>query len=103
MKDEKAIQNFITTWQESSNAGNLCGLLALMTDDAIFLTPGQMPMDKASFRNGFKLMMEHVSLDSNSVIQDLVISGNLAYCWSHLWVAVKPKPSRKLFASRGTH
>ena len=91
MTDQDAIRNLITTWQEASKAGNLSHLLDLMTDDVIFLTPGQVPMDKASFTAGFKLMIEQVSIDSSSDIQELVISEGLAYCWSYLSVAATPK------------
>ena len=93
MTDEDAIRNLIITWQEASKAGNLSGLLGLMTEDVVFLTPGQVPMDKASFTAGFKLMIEQVSIDSSSDIQELVISKNLAYCWSYLSVIVTPKKS----------
>ena len=46
MTDEEAIRNLISTWQEASRTGNLPKLLELMTDDVVFLTPGQLPMNK---------------------------------------------------------
>ncbi len=93
MTDEQAIRNLITTWQEATKAANLSSLLTLMTDDVVFLTPGQSPMDKASFSAGFKLMLEQVTINSSSDIQELVIAGDLAYCWSYLSVIVTPKKS----------
>ena len=93
MTDEGAIHNLITTWQKASKEGNLSEVLALMADDVVFLTPGQAPMDKASFSAGFKLIIEQVTIDSSSDIQELVIYGDLAYCWSYLSVVVTPKTS----------
>jgi uncharacterized protein (TIGR02246 family) len=91
MTDEEAIRNLMSTWQEATKAGNLSALLELMTNDVVFLTPGQSPMDKASFAAGFKLMIEQVTINSSSDIQELIISGDLAYCWSYLSVIVTPQ------------
>jgi uncharacterized protein (TIGR02246 family) len=93
MTNEEGIQNLIHTWQEATKAENLSEVLALMTDDVTFLTPGQVPMNKASFAAGFKLMLEQATIDSSSDIQELVIAGDFAYCWSYLSVVVTPKKS----------
>jgi uncharacterized protein (TIGR02246 family) len=91
MTDEEAIRSLITTWQEASRTGNLSGLLELMTDDVVFLTPGQPPMRKEEFVKGFETMVEKMDLVSQSNIQEIIVTGDYAYCWSHLSVIVTPK------------
>ena len=41
--DERAIREVHTTWIDAVNAGDLVRLLTLMTDDVVFLNPGQAP------------------------------------------------------------
>jgi uncharacterized protein (TIGR02246 family) len=88
---DEAIRNVIATWREAPRTVDLAILLELMTDDVVFLTPGQSPMDKTSFVAGFKLMTEQMTIDSSRDVQELVICENLAYCWSYLSVTVIPK------------
>jgi uncharacterized protein (TIGR02246 family) len=39
--DEQAIRELVQTWLRASAAGDLDQVLALMSDDVVFLTPGQ--------------------------------------------------------------
>jgi uncharacterized protein (TIGR02246 family) len=91
MTDEEAIRNLIATWQEASSTGNLPTLLELMTDDVVFLTSGQAPMRKDVFAKSFEAMIQHMQIDSSSDIQEIVVTGDFAYCWSRLTVMVTPK------------
>ena len=90
MTDEEAIRNLITTWQEASRAGNLPKLLELMTDDVVFLTSGQEPMNKEAFAKSFQALTR-ATIDSSSDIQEIVVTGDFAYCWNYLTVIVTPK------------
>ena len=47
--DESEIRALIQTWLTASAAGELDRVLALMSDDIVFLTPGQKPFGKAAF------------------------------------------------------
>jgi uncharacterized protein (TIGR02246 family) len=91
MTDEEAIRDVIATWQEASKAGNLPKLLELMTDDVVFLTPEQPPMKKEVFAKSFETVIEKMEIDSRGDIQEIVVTGDYAYSWSHLSVAVTPK------------
>ena len=42
--DEKAIRNVISSWQKATAEGDLDRILTLMSEDVVFLTPGQPPM-----------------------------------------------------------
>lgn len=91
MTDEEAIRNVINTWQEASRTGNLPKLLELMTDDVVFLTSGQPPMNKERFTQGFGSVVEKMTIDSSSDIQEIVVTENYAYSWNHLSVSMTPK------------
>jgi uncharacterized protein (TIGR02246 family) len=91
MTDEEAIRNLITTWQEASRAGNLPKLLDLMTEDVVFLTPGQAPMRKDAFAKGFETIIQQMDMDSSSDIQEIAVTGDYAYSWSYLSVTITPK------------
>ena len=47
--DERAIREVHTTWIDAVNAGDLVRLLTLMTDDVVFLNPGQAPFGRDGF------------------------------------------------------
>jgi uncharacterized protein (TIGR02246 family) len=47
--DELDIRQLVTTWMTASKAGDVEKVLSLMTDDAVFLMPGQSIMRKGDF------------------------------------------------------
>jgi uncharacterized protein (TIGR02246 family) len=51
--EERAIREVHSTWIDAVNAGDLVRLLTLMTDDVVFLNPGQAPFGKDGFSTHF--------------------------------------------------
>jgi uncharacterized protein (TIGR02246 family) len=102
MTDEQAIRDLIATWQEASRTGNLSKLLELMTEDVVFLTPGQAPMNKETFAKGFENILEKMTIDSNGDVQEIVVTGNYAYNWSHLTVTMNLKNGSSVHRSGHT-
>lgn len=47
--DELEIRQLVTTWMTASKAGDIQKVLSLMTEDVVFLMPGQSIMRKADF------------------------------------------------------
>jgi len=43
---ERAIHELHTAWIAAVNGGDLAGLLSMMAEDAVFLTPGQAPLGR---------------------------------------------------------
>jgi uncharacterized protein (TIGR02246 family) len=86
--DEQQIRALMAEWRRRTAAGDVEGVLALMTDDAVFLTPGNPPMTKADFAAGFRSFAGKVEIESTQDVKDLQVSGDLAYSWSHLSVAM---------------
>jgi ketosteroid isomerase-like protein len=51
--DERAIRDLVGTWMAATKRGDLSTVLDLMTDDVVFMVPGQKPVfgDWACFRS----------------------------------------------------
>ncbi|KHK51867.1 ketosteroid isomerase [Ralstonia sp. A12] len=86
-EDERAIRNVVDTWLAASRAGDLPTVLNLMTDDVLFLTPGQPPFGKEAFAamsNG----MKDVKVDGTSDIQEVQVFGDIAYLRNALRIVI---------------
>jgi uncharacterized protein (TIGR02246 family) len=87
--DERAIRDLIWTWMAASQAGNLDRVLSLMSDDVIFLVPGQAPFGKEAFAAASR-GMQGLRMEGKSDVQEVVVSGDWAWCRTHLVVTVTP-------------
>jgi uncharacterized protein (TIGR02246 family) len=92
-EDEQKIRDLIATWQRASAAGDLPQVLDLMAEDVVFLVAGHPPMrGRDAFAEAFrKAGMQQFRLESKSEIQEIQITGDWAYFWSHLSVTMTPK------------
>jgi len=70
--DERAIRNVVDTWLAASRSGDLATVLSLMTDDVLFLTPGQAPFGKEAFAK-MSDGMKDVRVEGTSDIQKILI------------------------------
>jgi len=77
--DDSAVREAHTRWIAAVNAGDLATLLGSMTDDAVFLSPGQVPVGRAEFPAGFSAAHERFRIRCASELQEVVIEGSLAY------------------------
>lgn len=89
-QDERQIRELIADWLRASETGDLEMVLRLMSDDVVFLTPGRSPMRRDDFIETFKGMQDKVRMRGNSDVQEIRISGNMAYCRTHLSLTVAP-------------
>ncbi|MDR3098490.1 MAG: SgcJ/EcaC family oxidoreductase [Paraburkholderia sp.] len=87
--DERAIRQVVETWMAASKRGDTATVLGLMTDDAIFMVPGQEPFGKEAFAAASK-GMEGMKLDGKSEIVELKILGDWAFIRNHIDIAVTP-------------
>jgi uncharacterized protein (TIGR02246 family) len=88
--DEQAIRDLVRTWLRASAAGELDQVLALMSDDVVFLTPGQKPFGKEAFASAARASHGKVRIDAESAVQEVQVAGDLAFCRTRLSVAVAP-------------
>jgi uncharacterized protein (TIGR02246 family) len=91
--DEKAIREVVATWLAASRNGDLATVLSLMTDDVIFMVPGQEPFGREAFAAASK-GMSGMQLEGTSEILELQVLGSWAYIRSHIDMTITP-PARE--------
>ncbi len=85
--DERAIRDLVATWLAASRAGDIETVLGLMTEDVIFMVPGQEPFGKDAYRAA-AAAMKHVRLEGKSHIREIKVLGEWAYLRNHLEVTI---------------
>jgi len=90
--DAQQIRELVATWMSATKAGDTAKVLTLMTDDALFLVAGQPPFGKQKFAETMKAPVgkPRAQIDGSSDIQEIQVSGDMAYAWSKLRVDVTP-------------
>lgn len=90
--DEQVIRNLVTQWHLATGAGDVESVLQLMAEDVVFLVAGHPPMKgRGTFEKGLRALLFSHSIESMGEIQEVEVSGALAYCWSVLNVRITPK------------
>jgi uncharacterized protein (TIGR02246 family) len=90
--DEQAIRALIARWIAAAREGNVDEVLSLMAPDAIFLMPGQPPMiGQDAFASSMRTMLADHTIDSTSEVDEVAVSGDMAYCRTRLSVTVTSK------------
>ena len=89
--DEQAIRAAVQTWLQASADGDLPRVLELLDDDVVFLGPARPPMrGKAGFAEASKAMEGKVRIEGVSDVQEVQVSGDWAYVWAQLTIAMHP-------------
>ena len=89
--DEAAIRRLVSSWLEASKTGDSQTIRTLMSEDVVFLIPGQDPVRGRSEFESAQDAMQHFDIEANSRIEELKVLGEWAYLWTHLSVAVRSK------------
>jgi len=91
LEEEQKIRQVIADWMTATVAGDLDKIRTLMTEDVVFLTSGNLPIrGRETFMKSQREVLSHVRIAPKSDIQEISISGDLAYCWNHLDVNIVP-------------
>ncbi len=95
--DERAIRELIAAWVAASKARDLPALLAMMTDDVIFLTPGRAPFGKAEFAADNERLAD-VDVEARAEVLEIETFGDCAYTRSRIGAIVTPRgePERSM-------
>jgi uncharacterized protein (TIGR02246 family) len=90
--DEQQIRELVSTWMAATKAGDIDKVLSLMSDDVVFLMPGQPVMRKAAFAAAARAQAgkDVPKIDGTSEIQEINIVGDWAFMWTKLSVVVTP-------------
>jgi len=83
MSDETAIRQVVETWMSATQRGDIATILTLMTDDVLFMVPGQEPFGKGAFAASFQTIA-NARVEATSDIVELKILGDWAYIRNHL-------------------
>jgi uncharacterized protein (TIGR02246 family) len=86
-EDERAVREVIATWIDASKRGDTATVLSLMTDDVVFLAPGQKPFGKAAFAAASEAQ-SGMQIDGQSTIEELAVFGEWAHLRTHLNITV---------------
>jgi uncharacterized protein (TIGR02246 family) len=90
--DEQAIRQLIARWISATRDGDVATVLELMAPDVIFLVAGQPPMQgREAFAKSLNTVLSNNVIESVSDIDEVVVSGDLAYCRTRLSVTITSK------------
>jgi uncharacterized protein (TIGR02246 family) len=91
-EDETQIRGLVQRWHAATKAGDIEAVLALMTDDVVFLTPGREPMSKSEFAalSAGPPGAPRPQFDARQELHEVEVSGPLAFMRSSLAVLVTP-------------
>ncbi|MBO0756086.1 MAG: SgcJ/EcaC family oxidoreductase [Bradyrhizobiaceae bacterium] len=87
--DERAIRQVVEAWTAASKSGDVETVLSLMTDDVIFMVPGQEPFGKDAFAVASK-GMDGMKMAGSSEIVELKVLGDWAFIRNHVDITVTP-------------
>ena len=90
--DEQLIRELVAKCMSATESGDIATVLSLMTDDVVFLVAGQPPFGKQRFAEAMKPASGALAskIEGRSEIQEIRVSGDMAYMWTRLEVDVTP-------------
>jgi uncharacterized protein (TIGR02246 family) len=89
--DVQAIRDVVASWHRATAAGDVETVLKLMAEDVVFLVAGHPPMrGRSSFERGLRGLLSQNRIESTGEVQEIAVSGDLAYCWTALIVRIVP-------------
>ncbi|RYD19533.1 MAG: SgcJ/EcaC family oxidoreductase [Verrucomicrobiaceae bacterium] len=103
-EDEEEIRDLPVKWMAATRSGDIDALMDLMTEDALFLTPGNAPMVRELFRKiasgqSGEGMPEFAA---ESEVQEVKVLGDHAFMWTKLRVTVTPREGEPVARSGHT-
>jgi uncharacterized protein (TIGR02246 family) len=91
--DERAIRQLIDTWFAATKSGDIPTVLGLMTDDVVFMVPGQEPFGKKAFEAASEGMKD-VRIEGTSDIREIQVIGDWAYLRTYIEMTMTPPDGR---------
>lgn len=90
-EDERAIRHVVATWMQASRSGDAATVLSLMTEDAIFMVPGQEPFGREVFEAAANQPgAAQPQIDGTNDIVEIQILGNWAFTRNRIDLSVTP-------------
>ena len=98
--DERAIRQLVNAWMAASKAGDVSAVLAMMTDDVVFLVAGRPPLGKTEFAK-MSASMKDMRIDGRSTVEEINVLGDWAYLRSHIELTITPPNGSKAITRSG--
>jgi uncharacterized protein (TIGR02246 family) len=95
--DEQAIRELVDGWMTASMTGDTSAVLALMTDDVLFLTVGREPFGKDQFRAQSEALKD-VTMDGRAEVREIEVHGDMAWIRNHIDLTItsgQGEPTRR--------
>ncbi len=89
--EEQAIRETHAAWVAAVNTPGLARLQAMMTDDVVFLGPGQAPFGRDGFHDGFLAGHAQYRIQCLSDLQEVVVVGDVAYARARDTLTLVPR------------
>lgn len=88
---ERAIRDLVALWHRATAKGDVDTVLSLMAEDVVFLVAGKEPMrGRGVFEQSLRALLKQNRIESSGEIQEIEVSGSLAYSWAILKVQIIP-------------
>ena len=90
--DEQQIRELVATWMSATQAGDVDAVLGLMTDDVVFLVPGQPSFGKEKFAQLMRVApgAPRPQFQGHNEIVEIQVVGEWAFMRTRLSVEVIP-------------
>jgi uncharacterized protein (TIGR02246 family) len=96
--DERAIHQLTQTWFEETKRGDVEAVLRLMSDDVIFMVPGQEPFGKEAFAAASR-GMKGMQFEGTSEIVELRILGDWAWLRNRIRLVITTPDGKQMARS----
>src|SRR5690606_32283340 len=102
-RDEDQIRELVATWMKATKEGDSETVLSLMTDDCLFVVPGQPPFGKEAFASAANSQgAEAMEIDGESEVLEITVLGEWAFMLTHLIIKVKVEGAPQMVRSGNT-
>jgi uncharacterized protein (TIGR02246 family) len=85
--DEQEIRKLMDAWMSASQAGDVPAVLDLMTQDVIFMTPGQPPFGRKEFA-AISEGMKGATMVGRSEPQEIEVFGDHAFVRNYIQISL---------------
>ena len=90
-RDETAIRTVLETWHRATGDADVATVLTLMDENAVFLAPERPPLrGRVAFSQGLTEILKTHRINSSADVREVMVSGDMAYCWANLTVTIIP-------------
>lgn len=87
--DERAIRALVDRWMAATKTGDMETVLDLMTDDVVFMVPGEAPFGKEAFE-ATSMAMDDIEIEGTSDIKELQVFDSWAYLRNFIEMTMTP-------------